>query len=136
MKVILNKCYGGFSVSHEGYMLYAKKNGLKIYAYDRRLTNPCTYRRIKTCEDNFGITYFLRDYGETVDEKNINWDDMIYLSTDFREDNSLVEVVEELGEKASGKFGRLVVVEIPDGMDYVIDDYDGFETLHENVRVW
>jgi hypothetical protein len=30
----------------------------------------------------------------------------------------------------------LVVVEIPDGLDYVIDDYDGFETLHERVEEW
>ena len=48
----------------------------------------------------------------------------------------MIEVVEELGEKASGRYGHLVVVEIPDGMDYVIDDYDGIETLHENVKVW
>jgi len=26
MKLILNKCYGGFDVSKEAYMLYAKKN--------------------------------------------------------------------------------------------------------------
>lgn len=46
------------------------------------------------------------------------------------------ECVEELGEKANGKYSRLEVVEIPDGLDYVIDDYDGIETLHENVRCW
>ena len=46
------------------------------------------------------------------------------------------EVVEELGEKANGRFADLQVVEIPDGMIYDIDNYDGIEKLHESVRVW
>ena len=48
----------------------------------------------------------------------------------------MVEVVEELGDKASGFYGKLKVVEIPDGLSYVIDDYDGIETLHEDVPIW
>lgn len=33
-KVILNKCFGGFDVSKEAYMLYAKKKGLTLYLYE------------------------------------------------------------------------------------------------------
>ena len=48
----------------------------------------------------------------------------------------MIEVVEELGEKASGRFGNLKVVEIPDDLEYVIDEYDGIETLHQKVKEW
>ena len=44
--------------------------------------------------------------------------------------------VEELGKEASGRNGNLIVIDVPYGMKYVIDDYDGIETLHEDVPVW
>ena len=33
MKIILNKCYGGFDVSPAGHKLYAKKKGFELYPY-------------------------------------------------------------------------------------------------------
>lgn len=53
-----------------------------------------------------------------------------------RADPLLVQAVEELGVEADGQHARLKVVEIPDGVDYEIDDYDGVETIHEKHRVW
>ena len=47
------------------------------------------------------------------------------------------EIVEELGEEASGYAGTLKVVEIPDELangNYMIDEYDGIETLHAKVE--
>lgn len=38
-KVILNKCFGGFDVSKEAYMLYAKKKGLTLYLYESEFIN-------------------------------------------------------------------------------------------------
>ena len=54
----------------------------------------------------------------------------LYLRGESRQDETLIEVVEELGEKASGRFGSLKVVEIPDNSFYIIDEYDGIETLY------
>ena len=63
---------------------------------------------------------------------------VLYLDDKYREDELLIQIVEELGDKASGRFGDLKVVEIPDDVasDYMIDDYDGFETLHKRVQEW
>ncbi len=44
-----------------------------------------------------------------------------------RHDPVLVRVVEEMGKAADGWRARLTVIEIPDGVDYVIRDYDGME---------
>lgn len=60
----------------------------------------------------------------------------LYINTEYRTDPILIEVVEELGAEADGRFADLCVVEIPDNLNYVIDNYDGRETLHENVRTW
>ena len=53
-----------------------------------------------------------------------------------RDDTDLVAVVEELGEGANTIFSELEVVEIPDDINWYIDNYDGIETIHEVHRSW
>jgi len=53
-----------------------------------------------------------------------------------RDDPVLVQVVEELGDAASGRHAKLKVVEVPDGIDYEIDEYDGIERIAEVHRSW
>lgn len=134
MKIILNKCYGGFGLSKEAYELYAKKKGLTLYPYyDSSKDNFTT---LKKGDSSFLTYYFIEDFGDEVFKNKMDWSKNLYLNYEYRNDPILIEVVEELGEKANGRFSNLVVVDIPDNIDYVIDDYDGIETLHENVRTW
>jgi len=141
VKVILNKCYGGFHPSVEAYRLYAKKKGIEVYPYIMDYVSGFSrvrYKKADDCEnDNMWVQYFTRDFGENVEIGNDDYEKYaLVLRDDYREDPVLVEVVEELGDKASSNVSNLVVVEIPDGMEYVIDDYDGAETLHQKVREW
>jgi hypothetical protein len=39
-------------------------------------------------------------------------------------------------DRCSGQFATLKVIEIPDGVEYEIDEYDGMETVHELSRKW
>ena len=39
-------------------------------------------------------------------------------------------------EQNDGKFSYLKIVEIPDDVEWEIDDYDGIETIHEVHRSW
>jgi hypothetical protein len=133
MKVILNKCYGGFGISREGYELYCMKKGLTPNFYINDVPNYLIKK--KDC-DNLSFYCFLKDYGDRILETEVDWKTHLYLNTSYRDDPILIEVVEELGEKASGRFANLEVVDIPDDMDYVIDNYDGIETLHANVPTW
>ena len=136
-KVILNKCYGGFDVSKEAYMLYAKKKGLTLYLYESNFVDrKFIYKKVNNADSIFRH-YFTKDMGDNVEISNEDYDKYcLYLRDEHREDPVLIEVVEELGEKASGRFGNLQVVEIPDDLDYVIDEYDGIETLHQKVQEW
>ena len=134
MKIILNKCYGGFGLSEEAYELYAKKKGLTLYPYYNSYKDNFT--TFKKGYSSFLTYYFIEDFGDEVLEDKMDWSKNLRLNYEYRNDPILIEVVEELGEKASGPYSDLVVVDITDNMDYVIDDYDGIETLHEKVRTW
>jgi len=65
----------------------------------------------------------------------------VYLDSRYdyerRNDPILIQVVEELGEEAaSGKLAELKIVDIPNGIKWEIDDYDGIETVHEQHASW
>lgn len=102
MKLVINSCYGGFSVSKECAKFMAK------------LGSQAAKNALKTEKKHW--------YGFFAEEN--------------RADPALVNAVEKLGKKASGELAELVIVEIPDGVDWVIDDYDGIESVHERHRVW
>ena len=53
-----------------------------------------------------------------------------------RNDPILVEIVEQLGEAANGRFAELKVVEIPDDVVWGIEEYDGNEWIAEKHRTW
>jgi len=53
-----------------------------------------------------------------------------------RNDQYLVRVVEELGDDVNGRFSELKVVDIPDDVEWQIDEYDGAEWVAEVHRTW
>ena len=131
MKIILNKCFGGFDASKEAYMLYAKKKGLELYQYKNNFVNfkKCIYK--KTNDETLLNHYFIKDMGDNIEISNEDYKKYtLYLNEEHRQDPILIEVIEELGDKASGSLGRLEVVEIPDNCYYKIDEYDGIESIY------
>jgi hypothetical protein len=64
------------------------------------------------------------------------WDGYGIAYKDDRTNPKLVECVEKLGEKAGMDYSRLKIVEIPDGTDFEITEYDGFEQIEEKHRIW
>jgi hypothetical protein len=53
-----------------------------------------------------------------------------------RDDPVVVDIVRELGEKANGRFANLKIVEVPYGVDWQIEEYDGLEWVAEKHRTW
>jgi len=119
-KIVINTCYGGFGLSEEGMRLYAQKKGLPFYVW-----NPD--------ESDLFKQYFTADPSvmATIDDDFWRKHSLDYYDID-RTDPALVEVVEELGEEASGDCAELVVVDLPKGTLYRITEYDGYERIETN----
>jgi hypothetical protein len=53
-----------------------------------------------------------------------------------RDCRHLVKVVQELGAAANTKYSKLKIVEVPDGLDWTVMEYDGLEWVAEAHRTW
>lgn len=53
-----------------------------------------------------------------------------------RDDPNLIAVIEDLGESAHGLCAKIKIVEIPDNVDWQIQEYDGREWIAEKHRMW
>lgn len=90
MKVVINRCFGGFGLSKEAVKDLGCKSSWDYNSEDMRRTAP-----------------------------------------------ELIALIEKKGsEYCSGDYAELKVVEIPDDVDWYINDYDGVETIEEVHRSW
>ena len=102
-KVVYNACFGGFALSNEAM------DRMVELGYDLKLNsryNPNTKSK----------------YGDTA-QKYECWG---YVDCS-RHDPILVQVVEELGDKANGICAKLAIAEVSG--PYRIDEYDGYESV-------
>ena len=114
MKIVINKCYGGFGLSEEAIFLYGKKKGINIIKDKKKSNSLVSHYYIDEIKD-----------GNYFSDRDIK-----------RNDAALVEVVNELGEKANGSCSELKIVEIPDDVEWIIEEYDGKEWVSEDHRRW
>jgi hypothetical protein len=103
MKLVINRCYGGFDISPA-----ALRRGQELSQ--------------EACWQEATISSALGRQHVCISV--------------LRDNKTLIQVVEELGDKANGSYGKLKIVEIPDGIEWEIHDYDGMETIHEAHRCW
>ena len=146
MKLVINSCYGGFSLSHKGVMEYAKRAGIKLYAYvdarylHKNLNKPDIYKsKPKYVPYDKKVKAFcIHYYTAPIRKGNVDDYDFNYFSIRdvLRYDTNLVATVEHLKEEANGECAKLKIVEIPDGIDYEISEYDGIESIEETHRSW
>lgn len=87
---------------------------------------------INKCYGGFGLSEKAYEY------LGLEWDGYGYAYSDEekRDDPKLIECIEALGDKANGRWARLGIVEIPDDVEWQIDDYDGVEWVAEKHRTW
>jgi hypothetical protein len=122
MKIAINKCYGGFDLSDKAHEKLIEL-GVPLFeswdALEAKRKEGYKGLYIVRTDVRFGSGYSsnLRDY-------------------ENRTNTLLIQTVEELEKEASGRFGKIRVVEIPDDVNWEIDDYDGIETIREHHRSW
>lgn len=143
MKIAVNKCYGGFSLSMHGYKRYFELMNKEIFFYkqtsfsfNKNSDGKNVYTKIKDLDSNDSLFHCVsKDLGDTTNE--LPNDCYIYLYKDeIRTDPLLIQTIEELGKKASSQVSNIVITEIPNDIKWVIDDYDGIESVHEQHRSW
>ena len=122
-KIVINRCYGGFSLSMKALQLLYKKKG-ENYEYPYKDKFREGFHKCSLEEANWLLK---EDKGDIID-KLPGGSICCYDINCPRHDKDLVAIVEELGEEASGNCADLVVIEIP-GNIYRISDYDGYESI-------
>lgn len=85
---------------------------------------------INNCHGGFSLSGKARQL--------MGWGDEVYDHEGkvSRDDLRLVHVVEELGDDSWGNAAELVIVEIPDDVEWIIQEYDGVEWVAEKHRTW
>jgi hypothetical protein len=165
MKVVINQCYGGFSLSPKAVQRLAELQGRPCYffASGKYATPRSRVAAVKDKQDWISISlaeadeqfiwwafdipnpnevfgaegdWFSRTVAENEAQSRLHHQHTIDNRPDDRHNPLLVQVVEELGTAANGSHAKLKVVEIPDGTRYEIDEYDGMEHVAESHRTW
>jgi hypothetical protein len=142
MKVVINSNYGGFGLSKEGCQRYWDIKGQQVWIEDHEkyaAVGLFTVWLLPPEErmDTSGGDLFYTLSKEERAAYNKKYDEQTWYERNVdRKDPILVQVVEELGQAAAGQHATLKVVEIPDDIKWIIDEYDGRETIEEVHRTW
>ena len=132
MKIVINSCFGGFSLSPKGERRYLELKGLNSYFYKstayRFNDGKTEFTRIDNIDDVPNIFFYCTTYdqGKTLTDFP---KDLFHPSVLKRSDPILVQVVEELGAESFGACAKLEIVDIDKGRWFKIDEYDGYESI-------
>ena len=141
IKVVINNCFGGFGLSKEACQLFWNIKGQQVWIEeDIKFKSIGLFtvwlvppeERIESKEESF--------YEMSMDERK-DYNEKCSLQTWCgrevgRDDPTLIQVVEQLGDAANGSHAELRIVEIPDGVNWYIEEYDGLEHVAERHRIW
>lgn len=110
-KIVINTSLGGFTLSREAFLIMRER------CNEHALAEP--------------------DFGEFWDDGSVRDEEADgFLCGVPRNDPDLVRVVEELGEKSWGPVSELKIIDVPENVEWTIDDDNGKERIHEKHRVW
>lgn len=149
MKIAINKCFGGFSLSPLAVKMISERKGIKcfFFKYDidgnrynpvsvedadkafmwsaYSVPNPQDYRLNERDEDGLYCGANKRSEEISISSREMN-----------RSDKDMISVIEEIGEKASGKHARIEIITIPNNVEWEVEEYDGLEHIAEKHRTW
>ena len=136
MKIVINTCHGGFGLSEKAMKEYFRLKGWPFYVEEKPLFNtywkvPLSERVKKEIDWNKATMEERIAYNEKFEEQTCYGRDI------ERTDPDLIRAIEIVGtEEASDSYSSLKIVEIPDDVEWQIEEYDGSEWVAEKHRTW
>lgn len=124
MKVVINQCFGGFHLSDKACEALIKR-GWTVTSYNKEGNLQDATADFVKDEERSSSLFSKYHLGKRDDRE-----------PELRTHPDLVAVVKELGKKASASVANLVVIEIPDDVEWEIKEYDGNEWVAEKHRTW
>jgi hypothetical protein len=145
MKIVINVRHGGFGLSEKAIIRYNTLKGRTIWVISDDRFSFKTYSLVPP-EERIDVSDRTQSFAPdgwhtwSMEEKgawNQKYKDQTFSDYDIpRDDPILIQVIEELGEFADGRHAELKIVEIPDDVEWQIDEYDGVEWVAEKHRTW
>ena len=132
-KVVYNACFGGFGLSREAIQRYWEIKGQQIWIEDSKEYPALGIFTVWLVppEERLELRYDEEFDAMTTEEKiaynKAHSEQTWYADGVDRHDPALVQVVEELGNKANGNYAELRIAEVSG--PYRIDEYDGSESV-------
>ena len=133
-KVVYNACYGGFGLSKEAIQRYWEIKGQQVWVEDELWgCNIWLVPPEERLKPKNSVEFSAMSMDERIAYNKAYSAQTWYHCDVVRHDPVLVQVVEELGDKANGMCAKLRIDEVSG--PYRIDEYDGFESVEtpENV---
>ena len=141
-QIVINRCHGGFGLSDQAVRRYLELAGLSVYpeATDSSIMGS-TYWLIREGPERYNDDVISAMWPTmTIEERqaaNAKWDEQVFCPRDIaRNDPLLIQTILELGEDAGNWACVPAVVEIPDDVEWIIEEYDGLEWIAEKHRTW
>jgi len=132
MKIAINTCFGGFGISTKAILYLYEKNSELIEEHTDWKFSDYEYKSEKYIGNKM---YSCSSWEIHNEDKSLVYT-IKARDEEYRSHPDLIEVVEKLGKESFGDYANLSIVEIPDDIDWQIDEYDGNETIEEKHRSW
>lgn len=127
VRVVYNSCYGGFGLSREACKRYWELQGKEVWIEDGKFETSFTVWLVPPKERVKQKNWSSMTQDERIAYNKKYSEQTWYNRNVSRHDPILVQVVEELGEKANGDYAKLAIAEVSG--QYYIDEYDGSESV-------
>lgn len=157
MKIVVNRCFGGYGLSARAVARMAEINGRPCFFFRSAFGAPSRqFEPMTLAEADSGrLSMFTAFDVPNPNELGLHQPDFHAMTLEEKQassalyeqhqhdsrpsnraDATMIRVIEELGDAANGGCAQLEIVEIPDDVDWEISEYDGNEHVAEKHRVW